>query len=95
MNGPTNITTNVNSIPQDTTKSAHITPTLKYKGKGLKKKKDKEVAVIAPRKQQKKSNESEGNDCFFCGTIRHVKKHFTHGMLRKVCFSTWFVMKLF
>nr|KYP46851.1 hypothetical protein KK1_031554 [Cajanus cajan] len=66
-------------LKQDKTKSAHIASTSKYKGKGLKRKKDKEVAGTTPqRKQKKKSNESEGNGCFFCGFVGHVKKHCTN-----------------
>ena len=51
----------------------------KSKDKGRKKKKDKEAANTTPqKKQQKKLNNLEGTNCFFCGAERHKKKYCTN-----------------
>ncbi|KAJ4728701.1 Retrovirus-related Pol polyprotein from transposon TNT 1-94 [Melia azedarach] len=64
-------------LKQEKTESAHLTSHPKDKGK--RKKKDKDDADTAPqKKQQKKSNDSEGNDCFFCGAEGHKKKQCTN-----------------
>ncbi|KAJ4729164.1 Retrovirus-related Pol polyprotein from transposon TNT 1-94 [Melia azedarach] len=64
-------------LKQEKIESAHQSSHPKDKGK--RKKKDKDAADTAPqKKQQNKSNDSEGNGCFFYGAEGHKKKQCTN-----------------
>ena len=64
---------------QEKAESAHLASTSKEKGKGKKRNKDKGAAsTVPPKKQQKKTTDSDGKGCFFCGAEGHQKKHCTN-----------------
>jgi len=50
------------------------------------------VAIAPKWKQLKKSNEYEGNGCFFCGAAGHVKKHYTNHHAR--CYEKGILLNL-
>ncbi|KAK6139397.1 hypothetical protein DH2020_026861 [Rehmannia glutinosa] len=63
-------------LKQDKTESANIASTSKHKGKGLKRKKDKEAAKTTPQKKQQKAPTATG--LFFPWSEGHVKSDCTN-----------------
>ena len=76
-------------LKQDKTESAHLASTSKNRNKENKRKRDKEAANTAPQKKQPNmANASTDTGC------RSNVPIITLGVLRKVCFLIWFVLRL-
>ena len=82
-------------LKQDRTESGHLARTSKDKMKSNKRKKDKEAAITAPQNNNIRNRlRMVVSSVELQGTRRSNAPTITLGVLRKVCFLIWFVLRL-